>query len=58
MSQPGVFVGPITEGRPALGACAAAVAFVTAGVVHLLLVRTSRTGGPVSSTPTPEEITA
>ncbi|MFE9045949.1 cytosine permease [Streptomyces sp. NPDC007818] len=43
LSQPGVFVGPNAESHPALGACAAAVAFLTAGLVHYALTRTSRT---------------
>lgn len=41
MSQPGVFTGPIAEHHPALGSLPAAVAFVTAALVHT--VWTART---------------
>ncbi|MFG2623099.1 hypothetical protein ACGFXC_36360 [Streptomyces sp. NPDC048507] len=39
MSQPGLFVGPVAAAHPALGAGAAAVAFLTAGLIHYALTR-------------------
>ncbi|WP_371535023.1 cytosine permease [Streptomyces sp. NBC_01023] len=60
MSQPGVFTGPIARSHPALGPCAAAVAFATAGLIHLLLARVlrragaPRTGRPVGPDSNPE----
>ncbi|MFE7302385.1 MULTISPECIES: purine-cytosine permease family protein [unclassified Streptomyces] len=42
MSQPGVYVGPIAKDHPALGSCAAAVAFLTAGLAHYALTRVHR----------------
>ncbi|MEV6202449.1 cytosine permease [Streptomyces sp. NPDC051771] len=59
MSQPGVFVGPIAESHPALGACAAAVAFLTAGLIHYALTRKTRTRATTrTTTDTHEEIPA
>ncbi|MFJ7990530.1 cytosine permease [Streptomyces sp. NPDC096351] len=58
MSQPGVFVGPIAESHPALGACAAAVAFLTAGLIHYALTRNPRTRATTRSTETSKEIHA
>ncbi|MEU2653720.1 hypothetical protein ABZ615_00175 [Streptomyces sp. NPDC007325] len=58
MSQPGVFVGPIAEGHPALGACAAAVAFLTAGLIHYALTRNGRTRADTSTDDTTQEIPA
>ncbi|MEV7723625.1 hypothetical protein AB0P15_02695 [Streptomyces sp. NPDC087917] len=61
MSQPGLFVGPVARAHPALGAAAAAVAFLTAGLAHCLLTR--RSGARAVTTEpgthhTTEEITA
>ncbi|MEV0323753.1 purine-cytosine permease family protein [Streptomyces sp. NPDC050658] len=58
MSQPGVFTGPLADQYPALGPYAAAVAFATAGLIHLLLIRTTRTRRPVNSPTNTEEIPA
>ncbi|MFE1808187.1 cytosine permease [Streptomyces sp. NPDC059533] len=58
MSQPGVYVGPIAEDHPALGSCAAAVAFAAAGLTQYVLNRTRRrpatpdTGDTTHATPT------
>ncbi|GGK48556.1 purine-cytosine permease family protein [Nocardia camponoti] len=54
MSQPGVFVGPIAEHWPPLGASAALVAFLTAGLVHSVLTRTSRASTATALTPSKE----
>ncbi|ROQ67173.1 NCS1 family nucleobase:cation symporter-1 [Streptomyces sp. 840.1] len=62
MSQPGILVGPVAKAHPPLGAAAAAVAFLTAGLIHYLLTR--RPGGRAvptgrtTSRTTTEEITA
>ncbi|MFG2885449.1 hypothetical protein ACGFYV_24700 [Streptomyces sp. NPDC048297] len=58
MSQPGVFTGPLADHHPSLGPYAAAVAFTTAGLTHLLLTRTTRTRRHLNSPTNPEEIPA
>ncbi|MGF6880952.1 purine-cytosine permease-like protein [Nocardia sp. GAS34] len=49
-------IGPIAERHPGLGSLAAAVAFVTAGLVHAALTRNVRPGA--ASTPHTKEISA